>query len=105
MKILITFLGWLAWNFGELSFTKDEYDDAGKKFPFQEFIEKNWDNWIWNAIVAVILLVLGHNVFHIINVFEPIDVLKWGDAYLLVSGFVAQSAKLAYRKWKKLKSE
>ena len=98
----ITILGWFAWNVGLFSFTKDDYDDAGKLFPTKEYVQKQWDNWLWSGIWIPILLIIGYKGFDL-NAFAPMEGLAWSDLFYFCSGLAAESSKYAYRKWKKKK--
>ena len=108
MKVLIAFLGWVLWTWGEFTIEKDGFDEAGKKFPIGEYAAKHWDNWVWNLIIATILIVVGQNFLHVVNITDDItaESLAKGDLYLLASGFIGQSLMFAYKKWiKKKKAE
>lgn len=103
MKILITLLGWMAWNVLILRIEKDQYDTTGKAFPIKEFALKNWDNWLSTVVVAALLLVLGQNFLHIINLAESSD-LTWNDAYYAGSGVITEVIIYGIAKYKKTKA-
>lgn len=96
MRILITILGWAAFNWFKFIIVKDEYDDRNESFPFSAYKDKNWENWVGTAIGATILLVLGQEVFHIIKLSEGFftipEGLGWSDAYYLMSGVLTEAA-------------
>lgn len=102
MKLLITLVSWLAWNAVILRLEKDKYDDAKLPFSIKDFANKYWDNWLVNFFGAILLLVLGENVLHVINVTESTS-LTWNDAYYAGSGFFTEAIVFAVKKWKSSK--
>lgn len=107
MNAFITIWGWLAWNFFWFMVEKDKFDDADKKFPFKSYAEKNWENWVWSAILIPILLFyarigMGFDVFG-----QPdFNHLKWNDAYYpcvgLFSDVVGMLLKLLRKRLSKM---
>lgn len=104
MKVLITFFGWLAWNVVILRIEKGQYDDSGKAFPIKEYAQKNWDNWLASLVVGGLLLILGQNFMHIINLAESSN-LTWNDAYYAGSGIITEVIIYAIAKYRKYKSQ
>lgn len=102
MKVLITFFGWLVWNIIVLRIEKDRYDDSGHPFPLAEFARKNWDNWLSSLVVAALLLILGQNALHIINIAESSS-LTWNDSYYAGSGIITEVIIYGYAKYKRSK--
>jgi hypothetical protein len=103
MKVLITVIGWLAWNVIIFRIEKDKFDSDGKPFPLSQYFKTNWDNWLSTVVVAALLLVLGQNVLHIINMAES-TTLSWNDAYYAGSGIITEVIIYAIARYKKSKS-
>lgn len=101
-NLAITFWAWFAWNVLKFSFDKDGYDDTGKMFPFKEYKNAHWDNWIASFVMIPILLFVGSKQLGL-DALGQIDMkgLKWSDWYYLLSGFITELIKDRYKKWKK----
>lgn len=94
MNILLTLLGWLAWNFGLFSYEKDKADDMDQPFPIGKYIGKYWDNWVLSLLIVPILIIAGIKGLHL----EAIPIgdfkgMKWSDAYYLAAGPLAEILK------------
>lgn len=108
MNILLTLLGWLAWNFGLFTMEKDKADDLGKPFDLRHYAACYWDNWLFSLIFIPILIIMGIRGLGLealpIGDFEH---LKWNDIYYLGAGCFAEIAKYlistARNKWKQTK--
>lgn len=104
MNILLSLLGWLAWNFGLFTMEKDKADDEGKDFDIRHYVYCYWDNWVFSAIFIPILIIFGIKGLGLnavpIGDFED---LQWSDAYYLAAGCLAEIAKyyitLIRKKW------
>ncbi len=110
MNILITIIGWLAWNWFWFTVEKDKSDDLNEAFDFQDYRKKHWENWVFSALLIPILLFygsrgLGLDVFGIPN-FEH---LQWSDAFYpcvgLFSDIVGMALKWSRKKLAKIFSE
>jgi hypothetical protein len=91
MNILFAFIGWLLWTWGNFTLEKDGYDDHEQDFPARAYIKKNWDNWIFNALVAAGLIMVGMYKLGLDAI--PIDDFKhlqWNDLYYAASGVVGE---------------
>jgi len=94
MNILLTVLGWLAWNIGLFSFEKDKADDKGEVFDVRKYVRCYWDNWLFSAIFIPILIIVGIKQLGLEAL--PIDDaahMKWNDLYYLGAGCAAEAAK------------
>lgn len=98
----IALIGWFVWNVALLSFTKDEYDDNGKDFLLKSYALAHWDNWLFSLVAIPALLIIGTQGFGM-DALAAIDLEKWSNLYYLGSGFIAESSKYAYKKWRKKK--
>jgi SNF family Na+-dependent transporter len=96
VKISMLIGGFIFYNVLMLSINKDDYDDTGKHFPIMEYADKTWDNWFLNFVGALLLLVAGQEIFHVISMTENIE-LKWSDGWYPANGFIVQ---IALDKWK-----
>lgn len=104
MNILLTVLGWLAWNIGLFSFEKDKSDDKDEKFSLIHYANKYWDNWLLSLVCVPILIIMGIKGLGLdaipIGDFED---LHWNDIYYLCAGAFAEAVKVGIKKvstWK-----
>jgi hypothetical protein len=94
MNIILTFLGWLAWNWGLFVYEKDKYDALDQKFNIGHYAERYWDNWVLSLICAPILVILGIKGLGLTALpLTDIEHLKWNDLYYLASGLLAEALK------------
>lgn len=98
-KILITLLGWGAWNVFLFNIEKDKADEANLFFSFSNYVQKQWDNWLASLFIVPILLWIGSQEMDI-HIFGDTGPLKWQDIYLLGSGFFYEAVIFSYKKWK-----
>jgi hypothetical protein len=103
-NLLITLIGWFAWNVWLFSFTKDEYDDTKQVFPVKQYALEHYDNWLASLAGIPVLLVVGHYGLgqDVMGVLE-VGAVKWSNGYYLASGVIPELAKYRYKKWKKSK--
>ena len=104
MNILLALLGFLAWVIGAFTIEKDSYDDLEKDFPYRTYIKKNWDNWVWNLIIAFILIVVGIYKLEFDALpfeSESVQKIQWHDSYYLASGPIGSIAMKYIKKIKK----
>lgn len=89
VALLCSVVGWGLWTVGNFVIAKDKYDDEEKDFPWATYKKKNWDNWIFNGIVAIALVLVGILKLDI----EPLGiegVHGWSDIYYFGSGVVGE---------------
>jgi len=89
IALVCAVLGWAAWTCGNFVISKDKFDDEEKDFPWATYRKKNWDNWIFNGIVAAILMVVGLLKLDI----EPLGIEGfhgWSDTYYFASGVAGE---------------
>jgi hypothetical protein len=98
---MFTFLGWVAWNWFELSLTKDESDQRDEVFDLKKYTYKKWDNWVLTFIVATILFFVGHAGLGLALVKTFDEKMEWSDLYYLGSGFITELIIFSYRRWVK----
>lgn len=92
MNLLLTVLGWAAWTWGMFTYEKDtKYDAYEKEFPYRTYVERNWENWVWNAIIAALLVVAGIKGLHL-NVVPlgEFERLGWSDLYYAACGPIGE---------------
>lgn len=53
---LIASFGAAAWCFGLFRNEKNKHDKAGTKISFNEYREKNWDDWLWSFVFSLPLV-------------------------------------------------
>lgn len=102
MNLLITVVGWLAWNVIIFRIDKDQYDDRKEPFPLKQYALQSWDNWLTSACMIPVLLFIGHKGLGIPGAFVGFDVdnLEWSDLYYLGAGFLTEAVIFAIKKWK-----
>ncbi len=105
MNILLTLLGWLAWNFGLFSMEKDQVDAEGKPMDLKRYASCYWDNWVFSLIFIPILIIVGIKGLGFEALpFGDLEHFQWHDLYYLGAGAFAEIAKyyisLARKKWK-----
>lgn len=102
MNIVLTLLGWLAWNGFEFNMKKNVADDKDEAFPIGKYVDKKWDDWLMTLIVAALLLVIGHMGLglDLLRVIDSEHPAKWSDLYYAGSGVFYEALKFAYEKWK-----
>lgn len=106
MNILLTVLGWLAWNFGLFSWEKDKADNEGKEFPILQYVKKYWDNWLLSALFIPILIIIGIKGLDLSPLpLGDVKDMKWSDLYYLLSGAASEAAKVGIQKVFKWKSK
>lgn len=91
MNILLALLGWLAFNLGVLVLAKDPHDDKDEDFSYRKHAKKNIDNWVFNLVIALCLIIFGIKGLGLDAI--PIDDFKhlhWNDAYYAASGFAGE---------------
>lgn len=97
----IAILGWLVWNIGVFSFTKDEYDDTGKVFPFKSYANEHWDNWLFSLVMVPVILIIGDQGFGM-DALAVLEIkMKWSNLYYFGSGFFAEALRFIYKRWRK----
>lgn len=99
MNFIMTFIGWIGWNWFEFMNAKDVYDEQSKPFGLKEYAAKKWDNWIWTLIVASALYIIGIKGLGMDLVQTFGETWKWSDLYYFGSGFFSEAISFAYRKW------
>jgi hypothetical protein len=102
MNILITVIGWFAWNAIIFRIDKDQYDEKGIDFPLKQYALQSWDNWLTSACMIPVLLYIGYKGLGIEGAFLSIDVekLEWSDLYYLGSGFFTEAVIFGIKKYK-----
>lgn len=102
MNILLTFLGWLAWNMFEFNMAKNQADDKDEAFDFAKYRSKKWDDWLTSLVAAIILLVVGHMGLglELLRVFDTEHPPTWSDLYYAGSGFLYEALKFLIKKFK-----
>jgi hypothetical protein len=58
----IAFFGSVLWNFFLFTKAKNAADDDNQDFPYQKYFKKNWDNWVFTAICAPVLVWYGEDI-------------------------------------------
>lgn len=106
MNIFITIIGWLAWNWFWFTVEKDKHDDENKDFDFTDYRKKNWENWVFSALLIPILLYygsrgLGLDVFGI----PSFEHLKWSDAFYPCVGLFSDIVGMGLKYLRKMLSK
>lgn len=101
MNFLITFLGWIGWNWFEFTQAKDAYDEKNEPFDLKKYCGKKWDNWIWTLICAACLYIIGMRGLGMALVQTFDEKLQWSDLYYFGTGFFSEAVSYAYRRWVK----
>lgn len=98
LNIYAAFIGWLAFNVFVWHLDKNAYDREHKEFPFRQFVNEHYDDWIVSLVFVPVLLYLGYIGFG----FNPLGEFDmqpgWNDAYYLCSGFAVELVKRLYEK-------
>ena len=102
MNIVLTLLGWLAWNGFEFNMKKNVADAKDEAFPIGQYVSKKWDDWLMTLIIAALLLVIGHMGLglDLLRVIDKDHPAEWSDLYYAGSGIIYEALKFAYEKWK-----
>lgn len=101
MNFILTFFGWLMWNWFEFGEAKDQADERDVSFSVRDFTRKKWDNWIGTLIVAAFMLVVGHAGLQMELVKSFDEKLVWSDLYYAGSGILYEAITFLRRKIKK----
>lgn len=88
--VAFAFLGWLFWTWFEFNLTKNKSNKSGKVLNAKDYKQDKWEEWIGSAILAVILIFIGHaglgfQFVELINQSGDIE-LKWTDLWYAGSG-------------------
>jgi hypothetical protein len=107
MNILLSILGWLAWNVALFSLEKDEFDEQEKPFSLKHYAALYYDNWLLSLVFVPILIIVGIRGLNLSAIpIGDFQDLQWHDMYYLGSGFFAELVKVTIKKLrKKWKSE
>jgi hypothetical protein len=100
MNFILTFFGWLLWNWFEFGEAKDRADDRDVSFNLRAYTRKKWDNWIGTLIVAGFLLLVGHAGLGMELVKSFNEKLGWSDLYYAGSGIAYEALVWLRRKVK-----
>jgi hypothetical protein len=95
INAMAALVGWAFWNILMLSLYKDENE---KTFNLRAYLGEHWDNWAASLLGIPILLYMGHKGFNF-DSFNLTEGIHMGDCYYVASGFLTESAKVAWKKW------
>lgn len=83
--LIIGWFGVFMWSFGLFHIEKDKADNANQKLDWEDYKQKNWDNWVWTAICAI-PVVLFEDVILGIIFFTWSELPPIKDAVFLLAG-------------------
>lgn len=105
MNISLALWGWLIWTVGNFVLEKDNYDDLEKVFPYHTYFWKNFENWIFNLLVATGLIFFGIKGLGLDAIpIGDFSHLRWNDAYYAGSGPIGEILMKYIKKFKKAKA-
>lgn len=96
MNFIFAALGLFGWSFAHFYFLKSKKDKVKEKMNYGEYVADRWDDWLWCAFWAAVLLFAGHYGFGLELVKAFNEKLEWSDLYYAASGPISMMATKGY---------